>query len=146
MHSTAYCLLHSFAFFGRFDNNLIVIFSFVICLVLISGFFRQRRQELWHETARLALEKGQPLPDRDIVADRCSRRWANRWSPWWELRRGLVLIAVGAALYYCLAGDSRGFAAIPAFIGVAYLLLGLFGLMRSDKSSGPFDRDPSDKP
>lgn len=145
MHSHVF-FFPLFANFGRFDGNLVIIFAFVVCLVLISGFFRHRRQELWHQTARLALEKGQPLPAAAMAGDRETRRCDRRWGPWGELRRGLVLVAVGVALYFCLNADARDFAAIPAFIGVAYLLLGLFGVLRAGKSSRPDDGEPADKP
>ena len=36
--------------------------TFTILLIVFGLKFVQRRQELWHETARVALEKGQPLP------------------------------------------------------------------------------------
>ncbi len=31
-------------------------------VVVCSLYFQHRRREMWHETARVALEKGQPLP------------------------------------------------------------------------------------
>lgn len=119
--------------------NLIVIFGFVLCLALIRRYFRYQRDKMWHETTRLALEKGQPLP-----ANWSNNGWCGR-GRFWDLRRGLVLIAIGVALYYALPADSRLWAALPGFIGIAHLLFGLFSYFRSDSSSDPRNRDASDK-
>ena len=126
------------------DSNLIIIFAFIIVLGAIKQYFRWKRTKLWHETARIALEKGQPLPkDSDCAWDRRSTR--NRpWGAGRDLRRGLVLIAISAGLYLGLPGNNA-WAAIPGFIGIAFLIFGLFSFLQSDKSSDPLDRDPSDK-
>ena len=97
-------------------------------------YFHHRRQALWHETARIALEKGQPLPPlQDEPADEPDVREKN------DFRAGLVLVAVGAGLYLflnALIGPAFGLVgAIPGFIGLALLLYAslnaLFG--RKDK-------------
>jgi hypothetical protein len=130
---------HQFYLDHRFFH-LFIIFGFVLCLALIRRYFRYRHDKMWHETTRLALEKGQPLPRN--WSNYC---WRGRGSAAWDLRRGLVLIAVGAALYYALPADSRLWAALPGFIGIAYLIFGLFSYFRSDSSSDPRNRDASDK-
>lgn len=102
------------------DHNvlqLIVIFSFVIIVVLMKSIARVHHARMWHETARIAIEKGQPLPPavyRNCSPLRDSRR---------VLLGGLILIGVGAALY--LAPNSPGghwIGAIPGFIGLAMVL------------------------
>jgi hypothetical protein len=96
-------------------------------------YFNHRKRAMWHETARLALEKGQPIPEqspdsggnwfgsanqtenKDIAANR--RRGL--------LISGLVNVAVGAGLFIALvnmAKQAAYFAAIPFFIGVALLI------------------------
>ncbi len=109
--------------------------TFTILLILFGLKFVQRRQELWHETARVALEKGQPLPPlpRDMQQERHPEE--NN-----DLRAGLVLIATGAGLYLFFAAfipPLRFVATIPGFIGVALLLYGLGKAFtgRKDKSA-----------
>ncbi len=122
--------------------HLIVIFTFVIVLVTIIRFFRWKRAQLWHETARLALEKGQPLPLNPATDGGCFGG-RNGFGPMGELRRGLVLIAVAGGLYLGLKGDARAWAALPGLIGVAFLVFALFSWMRPTPPAPP--RDPASK-
>lgn len=97
--------------------------TFTILLIAFGLKFVQRRQELWHETARIALEKGQPLPPlpRDMQP-------ANEEQERSDIRSGLVTLAAGAGLYLffnTFMPFLRFVAAIPGFIGVALLLYGL---------------------
>lgn len=130
-----------------YDSNLVIIFAFVIVIVGIKRYFQWKRYQLWHETARIALEKGQPVPPGEPSGrDQWDRGyWRGSWGPWGELRRGLVLLAVGAALYLALPEEAKPYAAIPAFIGVASLVIGLLSFLKSDKASDPRDRQPSDR-
>jgi len=102
------------------DHNvlqLIVIFSFVIIVVLLKSIANVRRAKLWHETARLAIEKGQPLPPAQPQKCGLSR------DPRRALLAGLVLIGAGAAACLVLPVQSvRWVGAVPAFIGLAMLL------------------------
>ncbi|MBS0632986.1 MAG: hypothetical protein JSS11_13820 [Verrucomicrobia bacterium] len=137
--------------FAPHVDMLVVIFAFVLCVIIIKQISRYQRAKMWHETARLALEKGQPLPDRADDPGRGARdyrgtgrcdRW-NRWDRrdhWGYLRRGLIQLAVGAALYFALSDESRVWALIPAFIGVANLVMWLIFALRADKSDDR--RDP----
>ena len=113
--------------------------TFTILLIFFGLKFVQRRQELWHETARVALEKGQPLPPlpRDMQPEKHSDE--NN-----DLRAGLVLIATGAGLYLFFAAfipPLRFIAAIPGFIGAALLLYGL-GKAFAGRKDQPADRPP----
>jgi Domain of unknown function (DUF6249) len=118
-----------------------IVGSFLIAPIVIFIVFRsiQRRHELWHETARVALEKGQPLPPMpaDVAPPSEPAKPAN------DIRSGLILVAVGAGLYVflgSLVNRSMGYVgAIPGFIGMALLFFGL--LNRSSKSNPP----PSDR-
>jgi hypothetical protein len=102
-------------------------------------YFHHRRQALWHETARIALEKGQPLP---VLPDRRATR-PERAHQHNDFRSGLIMIAIGAGLYLFFLPFFGGLlsyiGAIPGFIGVALLLYAtlsaLFG--RKDQSSSP---------
>ncbi len=101
------------------------VFGFTAVIVGLVAYARHRTQRLRHETIRLAIEKGQALPPDLLDAARPpGDRSAER-----DLRRGLVLVAVGlgVGLFLALAPFSGadqnwsiGF--IPGLIGVAYLV------------------------
>lgn len=106
--------------------------TFAILLIFFGLKFVQRRQELWHETARVALEKGQPLPPlpRDMQPAR-HEAGDN------DLRTGLVTLATGAGLYLFFAHflpSLKYVAAIPGFVGAALLIYALFKPKPADRS------------
>ena len=110
-------------------------------VVIVGGLLiAHHRQKLWHETARLALEKGQPLPSevKETQPASSPERGAGA-----DLRAGLICIGVGGGLFLFLnALIGRGMAyvgAIPGFIGVALVL---FALLSRSKSNPPADRPP----
>jgi hypothetical protein len=93
----------------------------------LSGmYFHHRRQELWHQTARIALEKGQPLPtlpdDEPARSDRDDRRASDARGPARDFRTGLILVGTGIGLYFLVG---LGVAAIVGCIGLALLLYAL---------------------
>ncbi len=110
----------------------------IIIFIVFSSI--QRRQELWHETARVALEKGQPLPPMpaDVAPPPAETQPPN------DIRTGMVLIAVGAGLYLFLGtlfGPGFGYVgAIPGFIGAALLLFGLLNAFFKRKDQPPSAR------
>jgi hypothetical protein len=105
-----------------------IIGSFLMGPVVIFIVFQsiQRRHQLWHDTARVALEKGQPLPP--MPADVAPPPPTEN-KPANDIRTGLILIATGAGLFLflnSLVGRGLGLVgAIPVFIGVALLLFGV---------------------
>ena len=107
---------------------------FVVAIVALALSFKHRQRQMWHETARLALEKGQPLPP--MPGDDKSRAAGGPGGEkmiYHDVRGGLVLIAVGAALWLTSpphGGGWRVIGAVPLFTGVALLLFALLrGLM-----------------
>lgn len=115
-----------------------VVSLIFIGVVVVSGmYFQNRRREMWHQTARIALEKGQPLP---LLPDEQSARPST--PPAEEsrndLRGGLVLIGTGIGLYLFLGtfiSPGLGYVgAIPGFIGVA-LIISWFARPRTDKDT-----------
>ncbi|HVO20605.1 MAG TPA: DUF6249 domain-containing protein [Anaeromyxobacter sp.] len=99
-------------------------FGFVAVIVAVVAYARHRNQRLRHETIRLALEKGQPLP-ADLLdpVDHQDRDPGLR-----DLRRGLVLLAVGVGTCLYLgfspySGAHHQWAAglIPGLMGLAYI-------------------------
>lgn len=111
----------------------------LIAIVGIVGglIIAHHRQKQWHETARLALEKGQPLPAQLDEAPQSQPRQRTD-GPRRDLRTGLVLIAVGAGLYFflgTLVGPALGrVGAIPGFIGVALVFFHLLNVKPSQSA------------
>lgn len=100
---------------------------FLAAIIVVSmQFFRNRDREMWHQTARLAIEKGQPVPPMPMPEP--LSRPASYSGPR-DIRSGLILIAVGAGLALFLGQQNAprlGYVgAIPGFIGAALLFHGL---------------------
>jgi hypothetical protein len=111
-------------------------------IIIVFGLkFAQRRQELWHETARVALEKGQPLPPLPGEMQQDNHPEQNS-----DFRTGLILIAVGAGLYLfflsLFGGWMKYIGTIPGFIGVALLLYATANALAGRKDKSPSDRPP----
>ena len=115
-----------------------VLFIFGGVAVAITAiYFHFQRQKLWHETMRVSLEKGVPLPptftpdQRGIERD-CDGRWGRR-RPFRDLRTGLILVAVGLALSFQMSGGNRinwhSGGIIPLYIGCAFLISALLGAL-----------------
>jgi hypothetical protein len=111
-------------------------------MAVTAMYFKSRERQMWHETARIALEKGQPLPVSDEAPEigkpsaRCKP--AHR-----DLRGGLILMGLGAGLFLFLQSVDDGKAAyigaIPGFIGVSlllyYFITTIFGPKKTDSTS-----------
>jgi len=133
--------------FSALDGTWIAVIGIaggiVITVVAIVGglITANRRQAMWHETARVALEKGQPMPKSP---DDEAEVEAEKNSEGGDIRAGLILIAVGGGLYLFLSnigGGKVGYVgAIPGFIGVALLLFGLLSLAFKRKDPPPSNR------
>jgi len=117
--------------------------SMLLTIVVIVGglIIAYHRQKQWHETARLALEKGQPLPASQEAAPPPRKTSSGIGG---DIRAGLILIAVGAGLYIflgTLVGQALGYVgAIPGFIGIALLLYGLLSALLKRNDPPPTDR------
>jgi len=122
-------------------------FMFALVGMLFGGvmgiagmYFHHQRQKLWHDTARIALEKGQPIPPRDGDYEDDEKSPGIKSRANHDVRGGLVLIAVGAGLWLTLsgiAGNLRYVGAIPGFIGVALLLYALLAAIFGRKNEPP---------
>jgi hypothetical protein len=115
--------------------------TFTILLIYFGLKFVQRRQELWHETARIALEKGQPLPP--LPRDMQPERHPDENS---DFRTGLIMVATGVGLYlffYYFMGVRMAFVgAIPGLIGVALLLFASCNALFGRKKTSLAERPP----
>lgn len=117
------------------DYQLVVIFGFVICITLVKQIERTRRYRMWHDLARTAIEKGQPPPPfRDL---------GYKWRLWDRgLQGGLILIAIGAAMYLAMPLSVRTWGVLPGFIGIAMIFHWLLtGRHNGGDPSNPNDSD-----
>ena len=119
----------------------VFFWTFLAAVILVPIYLRHRDRTQMQETLRTALEKGQTLPTELVTA--LQNSVASKTVPTREgdLRRGIVLVAVGLGfcflgygLWYGLmtvddtaayitGGCTAGFGAIPGLIGLAYLIL-----------------------
>jgi hypothetical protein len=113
----------------------LAVIALPVGIVAIVLTFRHRRQKLAHETMRLMIEKGLPVPTELINPPSPAK------PPKSDLRRGLIWLAIGIGLTILLLKtfeDSGLWALglIPAFIGVAYLLCWVNGLAQERREAG----------
>jgi|GEM_PF-1464125 len=137
-------------FAEAFSNGQIIALVAIVCgisltgVIIVAGLrFVQRRHELWHETARIALEKGQPMPENPDEPGQRDPLESERN----DIRSGLILVGVAAGLWIFFstldAPQVRYVGAIPGFIGIALLAYGLISaqIKRSSNASGEKPRD-----
>jgi hypothetical protein len=130
--------------FGISVSEIVTLFIPIAGMILggIMGvtamYFSHQQRRQWHETARLALEKGQPVPpppSGKIPGGAPASSERN------DIRTGLILVAVGFGLFLFFKGlDARAVAqigAIPGCIGGALLLYGLFAPKKSVAPTRP---------
>jgi hypothetical protein len=124
---------------------ILMIVFVVLGPIWIINYFKARDRAQMHETLRVAYEKGQPVPPELIASLQAPppAETAPQPSVDSDLRRGIVLVAVGLGLVglgygfwygfmiineipaYLIGGMVAGSGAIPGFIGLAYLILWL---------------------
>lgn len=98
-------------------------------LAIISGVsYAKKEQKLWHETARIAIENGQPVPTNPS-----NKRNGGKRN---DIRVGLILIAVGAGVYIFLnavaGAQLANVGGIPGLIGVALFGIGMVEKHKAD--------------
>jgi hypothetical protein len=124
--------------------SILVPISFMACVAaafIAPGYFRHRDRTQMQETLRVALEKGQTLPAELVTALQSSVAARNIPTREGDLRRAIVLIAVGLGMCglgfglwqgigvyddggaYITGWCVAGVGAIPGLIGLAYLIL-----------------------
>jgi hypothetical protein len=125
--------VHMAAAFGLGAVELIVVAMlvafpvFVVAIVAVALSFKHRQRQMWHETARLALEKGQPLPPMPGGEKQGGLPSAETMAHH-DIRGGLVLLALGVGLWLTflhIGGNYQFIGAIPGFIGIALLIFGV---------------------
>ena len=109
-------------------------FAMIVAIVLVPSFYKTRERADMQQTVRHALDKGQPLPPElvDAIA-RSTKRPATAHT---DLRAGVIWVAIslGVATFGWLTSYAEsealhpllGIAAIPGFIGLAFIILSFF--------------------
>jgi hypothetical protein len=119
----------------------VVFWFFVAAVILVPIYLRYQDRQRMHETLRIAFEKGQPVPPELITALQSNIAPRRPTTPENDLRKAIILIAVGLGLCglgyglwyglmsvndiaaYVTGGSVAGAGAIPGLIGVAHLVL-----------------------
>jgi len=106
---------------------ILAVFGFPVAIVAVIMFSSWAKARSLHRTVRMMVEKGQPIPP-GLLSTPTAVTAAASLRPWYDLRRGIVLVAVGVGVimfFGISAGWDNGVWAlglIPGLIGVGYLL------------------------
>jgi hypothetical protein len=116
---------------------VLIIFGSIASLFIVPRYFKSVERQKMAEALRAAIEKGQPLPTEVIDAMSSNVRPTGLPpSPQRDLRTGIIWLGVGLGvacfgLAVGFGGDPDalypmlGIAALPIFIGAAFVALGL---------------------
>ena len=120
------------------------VFGSIVAIVLGPGWLKSRERREVQETVRRAIDKGQELPPEliDAMTKDVASKLPSRTR---DLRRGIIWLAVGLGLGafslineltfgragwhgddFPIGGGMLGIAAIPAVIGLAFIVLSFF--------------------
>ncbi len=103
--------------------SVLALFGFPVAIVAIIMFSSWAKSRSLQRTVRMMVEKGQPVPPELFAAPA-----GAPLRPWYDLRRGIVLLAVGVGIvmfFGISAGWDEGVWAlglIPGLIGLGYIL------------------------
>jgi Domain of unknown function (DUF6249) len=106
---------------------MMAVFGFPVAIVAVIMFSSWAKNRSLHRTVRMLVEKGQPIPPA-LLATPAAVSASAGLRPWYDLRRGIVLMAVGVGIvmfFGISAGWDEGVWAlglIPGLIGVGYIL------------------------
>ena len=114
----------------------LTFFAMIAALFIVPRYFKSIERQKMADTLRVAIEKGQPLPSEVIDAMSSNVRTPGLPpSPQRDLRTGIIWLGVGigfAAFGLSVSFEwpdglypMLGLAAFPAFIGLAFVALGL---------------------
>ncbi|MFT4075522.1 MAG: DUF6249 domain-containing protein [Asticcacaulis sp.] len=112
--------------------SIVFFFGSITAVVAIVSFTKSRDRTEMQKTVRAAIEKGETLPPEFLES--LQKAHPKGKNPANDIRAGLILMAIALGLValdafthgYVIGGLS-GVAAIPGFIGVALLILGIVG-------------------
>jgi len=107
--------------------SILAVFGFPVAIVAVIMFSNWAKSRSLHKTVRMMVEKGQPIPPA-LLSTPAAVSAAAGLRPWYDLRRGIVLMAVGVGIimfFGISAGWDEGVWAlglIPGLIGAGYIL------------------------
>jgi hypothetical protein len=111
---------------------IVMVFGMPVFIVAIIFFFVYRSRQETQKTLRMAIEKSDSLPPEFLENLKAMQKKPK--TPGNDIRAGLILIAIAlgfvaldATTHSYMLGHLSGVAAIPGFIGVALLILGVIG-------------------
>ena len=102
---------------------MLSVFGAPVAIVAVIMFVSWAKTRSLHRTVRAMVEKGQPVPPELLASPA-----GAPLRPWYDLRRGIVLLAVGFGIvmfFGISAGWDNGvwaLGSIPALIGAGYIL------------------------
>jgi len=115
------------------------LFLMVAAIVIVPRWVRSRDRRDMQETVRHALDKGQELPAE--LVDAIAKASHKPVTAQTDLRRGVIWLAIaaGIATFGWMIGMEEqeavypliGMAAIPAFLGLAFVILSFFNKTRA---------------
>lgn len=125
----------------------IAVFFIIGVIVVVGMAMKNQERERWHETARLAIEKGVPvpvMPQQVLAVNVPQTKHRQRMG---LITGGLVNIGIGIGVYLGLSamdgiGGVRFFGLIPAFIGVALILGAVLDFLMHRDLPDPGDARP----
>jgi len=120
---------------------IFAVFGTITAIILGPTYLRSRERREMQETVRRAIDKGQALPP-EVIEAMTNDVAKNLPSRTRDIRRGIIWLAIGIGIaafslinamswggdgWQNRVGDGMlGFAAIPATIGLAFLVLSFF--------------------
>jgi hypothetical protein len=107
---------------------------FLTAIILVPRFLKNKERQQLQDTIRAAIDKGQPLPPevldamtRDVRPSSTSIRDIRLGIIWLAIAGGVAAIGVYVGQFaWEGAGALYATAAIPGFIGLAYIVLSFF--------------------
>src|SRR5262245_24103528 len=112
----------------------IAVFTFLTVVVVSNIRARLEERKALYDTAKAAVEKGQPLPP-EVIAAMASQPEKTRGTAFHDLRTGAIILAAGvgvAVIGAILSWEDQevsvvlGGAALITLIGVAFLVMSRF--------------------
>ena len=119
----------------------LAFFTMVAAIILVPGWLKSRDRQDMQQTVRHSLDKGQALPAElvEALARAARGRIATAHT---DLRTGVIWLAVAAGIATFgwavgfeeneAVGPLLGIAAIPGFIGLAFVILSFFNKTKAE--------------
>jgi hypothetical protein len=112
---------------------ILIIFGTIAAVIIAPMYFRSLERQRMLETVRIAIEKGEPMPDNLTEAISRAAKTPMPASPQRDLRVGIIWlgVAVGLGAMGWMIGFEEpdaaypvlGIACFPAFIGLAFIVM-----------------------